>query len=1541
MKKMFLLETPRIFLLIAMLAMMMPLSAQNKSNLANKSKKSSYGSSCSKPPIITCPFNFNACPGASTSPSNTGTATAVPGGTGCGQPIVTYSDVIISVGPCNGAVSIARTWVAKDPQDPNLSSSCVQNIRLRDLDAPTITNCPPNVTVAANSNCAANVSWNPPSVTDNCGKLFLTVSHISGDKFPIGVTKVTYTAEDLCGNISTCSFTITVTGQCCTVPPVITCPTDYNGCPLDTILPKKTGTAVAVGGSPSCGIPILVYKDSVLSTGPCNGAISLYRIWTAMDPNDASLKATCKQKITLKDATGPSITNCPANLTVAPNTNCQAIVNWNPPTVTDNCKATLSSSHASGSAFNEGVTTVVLTATDGCGNSASCSFTITVTVCCNSNPTISCPSNYSSCPNGSIQPSVTGMAIATSGSPNCPAPLITYSDNVISSGPCAGATKIERTWKATNPNNANLNATCVQVIELIDKEVPNITNIPSNVTVAPNANCQAQVNWTPPTITDDCGTPVISSSHNPGATFNEGVTTVTYIATDACGKTNQVSFTITVSVCCNSNPIITCPSNFQACPNSSIDPSSTGVASAVAGSSKCGNPVVTYTDNVLSTGPCSGAKKIERTWKASDPNKSNLFATCIQIIELKDVMPPTLTNIPPNVTVAPGSNCQTVVTWNQPAANDNCTMSSVSSNYASGSLFNEGITTVTYTAMDACGNSIQASFTITVTPCCNTNPIITCPFNYQACPNSSTNPSATGYATATASNPNCGTPVITYTDRVLSNGPCFGAIKIERTWKATDPNKSNLFSTCIQIIELIDNISPSLSNMPPNITVSPNTSNCQAIVNWNPPIAADNCQVTSFTTTHSPGSLFNVGITTVTYTAMDACGNFKSLSFTVTVLNTCCTNPPIITCPSNFFGCPTQAYGPGNTGQATAVASSPLCATPVVTYRDSILSTGPCALAKKLIRIWKATDPSNPSVYSICHQTIEMVDNTPPVFTSCPSNMTVNLNGDCQKAVYWTAPTIYDNCGTPTIIVSHNPGTVFGPGVYTISYVARDACGNTSNHSFTLTVIGGGFKINCPTDIVKDRTNPNLSGEYVSWAPPSVNSCGACKDTLIGFIYMGTFKGSKYFCSIQPATWENAKQICKSNGGQLAVMNSPEENNYVASRLLGQTAYIGLSDTRVEGLFEWIDNSSLSFTNWYPGQPNNANGDQDYVELLPDGTWNDQYASCLREFICEIPCYELKQIAGPPSGSLFPCGTTQVIYVATQGNLKDTCRFNVTINCNTGNTGYCESKGLNSQYTWIQCVELNGQQNCTGNNGGYGNFTNSCFPVHFGQSYNLCLTPGFSGSTYQVYWRVWIDMNGDLDFDDPNEFIAYGTGTGRICGAITIPGTCVCPSRNTRMRVSMAYGGYPGNPCCQFSYGEVEDHCITLIGSLQGGGSNDIIKESKPTILSCASNCDHTPSLEVLPAMADIEYGAIERANIGFVATVYPNPVNSYLKISSTLDLKEIEVKDLFGRLMYHANHVESRFNDIDASNWSNGQYFLQLTSRDGHIIQKKISVQH
>src|SRR6185436_13662216 len=91
---------------------------------------------------------------------------------------------------------------------------------------------------------------------------------------------------------------------------------------------------------------------------------------------------SCSFTVTVNDTQPPTIT-CPANVTAVAAQTCpissSATVNFPPPVASDNCPGVTSVCNPpSGSIFPVGTTTVTCTATDTSGNTATCSFTLTV-----------------------------------------------------------------------------------------------------------------------------------------------------------------------------------------------------------------------------------------------------------------------------------------------------------------------------------------------------------------------------------------------------------------------------------------------------------------------------------------------------------------------------------------------------------------------------------------------------------------------------------------------------------------------------------------------------------------------------------------------------------------------------------------------------------------------------------------------------------------------------------------------------------------------------------------------------------------------------------------------------------------------------------------------------------------------------------------------------------------------------------------------------------------------------------------------------------
>src|SRR5205085_7726244 len=172
----------------------------------------------------------------------------------------------------------------------------------------------------------------------------------------------------------------------------------------------------------------------------------------------------------------------------------------------------------------------------------------------------------------------------------------------------------------------------------------------------------------------------------------------------------------------------------------------------------CNQVTIGYSDSV--SNGCSGASVTLRTWTATD--ECGNFSSCVQKITARDVTKPVIT-CPQDLVL----DCPADTTTNATGvatATDTC--SQVTIRYSDSVTNNCGVTKVivrTWTATDACSNSISCVQTITVRDI--SRPTITCPSDLVLeCPaNTSTN--ATGVATATDT---CSQVTIRYSDSVTN-----------------------------------------------------------------------------------------------------------------------------------------------------------------------------------------------------------------------------------------------------------------------------------------------------------------------------------------------------------------------------------------------------------------------------------------------------------------------------------------------------------------------------------------------------------------------------------------------------------------------------------------------------------------------------------------------------------------------------------------------------------------------------------------------------
>ncbi|MET0623436.1 MAG: HYR domain-containing protein, partial [Pyrinomonadaceae bacterium] len=290
------------------------------------------------------------------------------------------------------------TWTVTDSF--GRTASCNQRVNVvdgacaGDTTAPTIT-APANITVgtgADGTGCSVGLDdseLGQPDVNDDC-PASVTVTHSTppGGAYPVGTTTVTWTATDAAGNSATATQTVTVVDD---TKPIIVAPADATYTCLSAVPaahPSQAtrGTVLDENGDPlppgppfdNCGVPVVTVTETSTGAGSAASPRVITRTFKATDA--AGNFSTAVQTITVTDAVAPTL-GVPADITVGNDAgSCSAAVSFSV-TASDNCNAdgvTVQTSHASGSVFPKGTTTVTATATDWAGNVTTKTFNVTV-----------------------------------------------------------------------------------------------------------------------------------------------------------------------------------------------------------------------------------------------------------------------------------------------------------------------------------------------------------------------------------------------------------------------------------------------------------------------------------------------------------------------------------------------------------------------------------------------------------------------------------------------------------------------------------------------------------------------------------------------------------------------------------------------------------------------------------------------------------------------------------------------------------------------------------------------------------------------------------------------------------------------------------------------------------------------------------------------------------------------------------------------------------------------------------------------------------
>jgi len=244
---------------------------------------------------------------------------------------------------------------------------------------------------------------------------------------------------------------------------------------------------------------------------------------------------------------------------------------------------------------------------------------------------------------------------------------------------------------------------------------------------------------------------------------------------------------------------------------------------------------------------------------------------------------------------------------------------------------------------------------------------------------------------------------------------------------------------------------------------------------------------------------------------------------------------------------------------------------------------------------------------------------------------------------------------------------------------------------------------NCSSNITVAADPGQCSAKVWYNTPTATDNTGAYAGSIGGFSFLGMYNGHSFYLSDSKMTPEEAQAKALEVGGHLATISSNGELDFLVKNTpwdylnaVSGTDYkywIGFSDAKNEGDWQWVTGEPVTYTNWSTGtligdQPNNlvAGGvDQDWAEFwnfVYDyhqsdyydfyGEWNDGYNNSTLRAIIEFEGPKIKgemQNEGDPTwypapapGSSFSVGVHHMRFTCADvsGNTA-VCPFDITV----------------------------------------------------------------------------------------------------------------------------------------------------------------------------------------------------------------------------------------------------------------------------------------
>jgi hypothetical protein len=120
---------------------------------------------------------------------------------------------------------------------------------------------------------------------------------------------------------------------------------------------------------------------------------------------------------------------------------------------------------------------------------------------------------------------------------------------------------------------------------------------------------------------------------------------------------------------------------------------------------------------------------------------------------------------------------------------------------------------------------------------------------------------------------------------------------------------------------------------------------------------------------------------------------------------------------------------------------------------------------------------------------------------------------------------------------------------------------------------------------------------------------------MTGFTSQQNYNGHSYYRSTGSAVWTTARQNCLNMGGHLVTVTTAAENSFIFN--IWPSGWIGLTDEVTEGVWRWVTGETYSYSSWNGGEPNNS-GNEDYIQFVGGGKWNDLNNSSSLPYVLEF-----------------------------------------------------------------------------------------------------------------------------------------------------------------------------------------------------------------------------------------------------------------------------------------------------------------------------------